>query len=131
VAGENLLSNPVGRLSKSIGRLFAIEDGQPFEGLTGNEKSFFEMSDKLPQPIAMPDGTLYQPKAKDDPVPPGVLKAQVQARCILCDDQVLREAKFFEFQRRSRNPRENKRVPLIRGSQLALSHLPAGLVFDL
>lgn len=31
----------------------------------------------------------------------------------------------------SRNPRENKRVPLIRGSQLALSHLPAGLVFDL
>jgi hypothetical protein len=33
------------------------------------------MSDKLPEPIVMPDGTVYQPKAKTDPVPPGVLEA--------------------------------------------------------
>jgi hypothetical protein len=63
VAGENLLSNPVGRLSMSIGRLFEIE------GLTGNEKSFFEMaSNKLPRE--------FDPNPVGDPWPLEVLQAQ-------------------------------------------------------
>jgi hypothetical protein len=52
----------------SIGRLFEIEGVQPFETLTGNEKSFFEMASKLPEP--------FDPNPVGDPWPIEVLMAE-------------------------------------------------------